>query len=62
MMKAEDCLVSLASFLGIAIKISLNKLYPPGIIDFLVAQAQGSTPRDRLPQSLIRPLRHKRIW
>ena len=37
--KAEDCFVSLASFWEIAIKISLNKLRLPGIIDrYLVDQ------------------------
>jgi PIN domain nuclease of toxin-antitoxin system len=36
-MKAEDCLVSLASFWEIAIKISLNKLRLPGIIDRYLA-------------------------
>ena len=36
-MKAEDCLVSLASFWEIAIKISLNKLRLPGIVDRYLA-------------------------
>jgi PIN domain nuclease of toxin-antitoxin system len=36
-MKAEDCFVSLASFWEIAIKISLNKLRLPGIIDRYLA-------------------------
>jgi PIN domain nuclease of toxin-antitoxin system len=36
-MKAEDCFVSLASFWEIAIKISLNKLRLPGIIDKYLA-------------------------
>ena len=36
-MKAEDCFVSLASFWEIAIKVSLNKLRVPGIIDRYLA-------------------------
>ena len=36
-MKAEDCFVSLASFWEIAIKVSLNKLRLPGIIDRYLA-------------------------
>ena len=36
-MTAEDCFVSLASFWEIAIKISLNKLRLPGIIDRYLA-------------------------
>jgi PIN domain nuclease of toxin-antitoxin system len=36
-MKAEDCFVSLASFWEIAIKISLNKLRLPGIVDRYLA-------------------------
>jgi PIN domain nuclease of toxin-antitoxin system len=36
-MKAEDCFVSLASFWEIAIKISLDKLRLPGIIDRYLA-------------------------
>jgi PIN domain nuclease of toxin-antitoxin system len=36
-MKAEDCFVSLASFWEIAIKVSLDKLRVPGIIDRYLA-------------------------
>jgi PIN domain nuclease of toxin-antitoxin system len=36
-MTAEDCFVSLASFWEIAIKISLNKLRLPGIVDRYLA-------------------------
>jgi PIN domain nuclease of toxin-antitoxin system len=36
-MKADDCFVSLASFWEIAIKVSLNKLRLPGIIDRYLA-------------------------
>jgi PIN domain nuclease of toxin-antitoxin system len=36
-MTAEDCFVSLASFWEIAIKVSLNKLRLPGIIDRYLA-------------------------
>jgi PIN domain nuclease of toxin-antitoxin system len=40
-MAADDCFVSLASFWEIAIKISLNKLRLPGIIDrYLADQMQ----------------------
>ena len=40
-MAADDCFVSLASFWEIAIKISLNKLRLPGIVDrYLADQMQ----------------------
>ncbi len=40
-MTADDCFVSLASFWEIAIKISLNKLRLPGIVDrYLADQMQ----------------------
>jgi PIN domain nuclease of toxin-antitoxin system len=40
-MMADDCFVSLASFWEIAIKISLNKLRLPGIVDrYLADQMQ----------------------
>jgi PIN domain nuclease of toxin-antitoxin system len=47
-MTADDCFVSLASFWEIAIKISLNKLRLPGIVDRYLADQMSLNGFERL--------------
>ena len=56
-MTAEDCFVSLASFWEIAIKISLNKLRLPGIIDRYLADQMSLNGFEQLEISFRQVMR-----
>ncbi len=57
-MTAEDCFVSLASFWEIAIKISLNKLRLPGIIDRYLADQMSLNGFEQLEISFRQIMRY----
>jgi PIN domain nuclease of toxin-antitoxin system len=56
-MKTEDCFVSLASFWEIAIKVSLNKLRLPGIIDRYLADQMSLNGFEQLEVSFRQIMR-----
>lgn len=60
-MTSEDCFVSLASFWEIAIKINLNKLRLPGIIDRYLADQMSLNGFEQLEISFRQIMRCARL-
>ena len=60
-MTADDCFVSLASFWEIAIKISLNKLRLPGIVDRYLADQMSLNGFEQLEISFRQIMRCARL-